>query len=753
MQHRRIVVLLPLLALPVIVSSLAPAPRRGGAAPPPSRARSAAAPALDPAPYAAAAAALRAGDGERAQRLLARAAAGRPRRMAEVLVLSALYAYSSGDAGQARELLAAAPEAGPFADWRLFLLAELAREEGDEAAAAAALERLLATCPDSPLRPEAYVAAARLADERGLERRALALVEAARAEGLRGSDAAALEHLAWRIGHRLDDEGVRESAARRLLVEAPLDAGHLKVADTFRAFDGSLDLAAVLSADEVKRRAHTFLDRAQLPEAALSVLDGLPERERDLEWHLLKARALTGARRGGEALALLEPLAAGERPLSARLEWERSLATASLAERGGRAERRDLLRASYRHLSRAARLAEPSPGAAADVPGSELLDLSPEALRGLAADLMDAGLFDQAVETLRILRLLDPRDATGADALWERGWRAYRNGDATTAIGTWTALAELYPEDGDAQRGAYWKARALEELGEEERALELYRELVATSDTADFYSRQALARLDGEVLPRDLRPVVEVAGPWRVDPALTRAKLLTDLGLDALALRELELVADTADARDLLALRAIVAGRQGERRSSLQMLRAAFPALGGARQASVPEEVLLAYYPLLYPETIRAEAERHRLPPSLVAGVIRQESAFDPRATSPVGARGLMQLMPGTARDMSRKLGLRYDPSRLYEPEVSVRLGTAYLRELIDRFDSVELALAGYNGGPNRIRRLWKEGQGELDAFVETLSLEESRNYVKRILVLADSYRQLYPDGAWPAGV
>ncbi len=750
MQFRRTVVLLPLLALPVALSSFTPVSRHGGAAPPPA-ARPAAAPAFDPAPYAAAAAALRAGDAERAQRLLARAAAGRPGRMGQVLVLTALYAQASGDAGQARELLAAAPKNGPLEDWRLFLLAELADEDGDEAAAAAALERLLANCPTSPLRPQAYVTAARLADEDGEERRALALVEAARAEGVEGKSAAALEHLAWRIGHHLDDESVRESAARRLLVEAPLDAGHLKVADTFRAFDGTLDLAAVLSVDEVKRRALTFLDRAQLPDAALSVLDGLPEGERDLEWHLLKARALTGSRRGAEALALLAPLAAAERPLSARLEWERSLAAASLAERSGRAERHGFLQASYRHLSRAARLAEPSP-AASRGPRPELLDLSAEALRDLAADLMDAGLFDEAVDTLRILRLLDPRDTTGADALWERGWRAYRNDDATTAVGTWTALAELYPEDGDAQRGAYWKARALEDLGETERARELYRELIATSDTADFYSRQALGRLGGDALPGDLRPVVEVAGPWRIDPTLQRAKLLTDLGLDEIALRELELVADTADARDLLAVRAIIAGRQGERASSLQMLRAAFPALGGARQGSVPEEVLLAYYPLLYADTIRVEAERHHLPPSLVAGVIRQESAFDPRATSPVGARGLMQLMPGTAREMSRKLGVRYDPSRLYDPEFSVRLGTAYLRELIDRFDSVELALAGYNGGPNRIRRMWEEGHGELDSFVETLSLEESRNYVKRILVLADSYRQLYPDGAWSVG-
>ena len=163
----------------------------------------------------------------------------------------------------------------------------------------------------------------------------------------------------------------------------------------------------------------------------------------------------------------------------------------------------------------------------------------------------------------------------------------------------------------------------------------------------------------------------------------------------------------------------------------------------------MPAEILRAYYPLQYEDAIRANAERTGLPPHLVAGIIRQESAFDPRATSPVGARGLMQLMPGTAREVSGKLDMAYEPSRQYDPEVSVRLGTTYFKQLLDGFDgNVELALAGYNGGPNRIRRMWNEASGTgagLDDFFENLSIEESRNYVKRILVLADSYRQLYP--------
>jgi soluble lytic murein transglycosylase len=129
--------------------------------------------------------------------------------------------------------------------------------------------------------------------------------------------------------------------------------------------------------------------------------------------------------------------------------------------------------------------------------------------------------------------------------------------------------------------------------------------------------------------------------------------------------------------------------------------------------------------------------------------MVRQESAFDHHATSHAGARGLMQLMPATAREVAGKIGLPYSPGRLAEPAFNVTLGTTYFRDVLGMFDgNLELALAGYNGGPYRIRRLWREAAGAvpLDAFLEGLPVEESRIYTKRILLLADSYRQLYPE-------
>jgi soluble lytic murein transglycosylase-like protein/thioredoxin-like negative regulator of GroEL len=688
--------------------------------------------------YAQAARALRQRNLQEARQLLQDVAKNHPREAARVQLVEGLYASESGDPGLAQELLATTPDGDDdhmLEDWRLMLLAESSLANDDTDAAITALEHLLASCPDSSLRPQAYLQAARLAREEGDERRTLSLIQDARREGVSGKAAVELENLAWKIGREIDDDQVSREAGRRLLAEAPLTAGALGVADTFRALDGDLNWNHILSAGQVKQRARSFLSLERLS-AALDTLDNMPQAQRDVEWHLLRARALIQSGKPQDALSALDGAPARSREDRAGVEWERAVATAGLASGVAAGDHRALLESSHEHLAQAVRL------------GGET-QLSSDTLEDLYDDFLDAGLIPQAVDVLKTLRRLDPGDSTGARDLWERGWSAYRRNDFERAVTLWADLAEVYPEHGDAQRGRYWQARALEQLGRPGQARRIYSEMIASSDTSDFYGRRAVVRLGETPVSSEIQLAKASESQFPSDPRLERAKLLTDLGLDELARREMELVEDDANPRDLLALRAIVLGREGKRRESIALLREAFPALGGPQQSTVPEEILRAYYPMDYQETIVAAARANGLPPSLVAGIIRQESAFDPRATSPVGARGLMQLMPPTAKEMASRLDARFPEDGLYDPEFSIELGSAYVKQLLRMFDgNVELALAGYNGGPNRILRLWNEAgpAPELDAFVENLGLEESRDYVKRILVLADSYRQLYPE-------
>jgi soluble lytic murein transglycosylase len=677
--------------------------------------------------YAPAAQALRKRNLQVARQELEKVATRHPEQAVQARVVAGLYAYATGDASLATSLLTeAATPGGALEDWRLYLLAASAAQRGDAALARTTYARLLGDCPTSPLRPRAFLDSAKLAAANGDDRLALDLATQARKAGIEGDEGRELDNLAWRLGLKLADPQAQREAGLRLLMEDPLSAAASQAAHTFRALDGGRDWTRLLSPQDVLHRAQSFLESGSVF-AALSTLDALPDEERSFDWNLLRARCLTQSGRGREAFSLLGSLLPATPDERTSLDWERVRAMAAAGDAQSASVYLQRLLTSHARLQ-----------------------LSEVALRRLYKDFLNAGLLQPAVDTLRLLRRLDPLDDTGAAALWERGWQEYQSGQKASAVDSWTVLAELYPHCGDAHRGIYWKARVMEELGQSDAARELYRGLVATSDTSDFYSRQALAWLGQTQAPEGVALAQTPAGIWPAEAALKRTKLLTDLGLDDLASEELNLVAPGANRRDVLALKGLILCHKGDPRSGLVLLREAFPALGGPYQSTVPAEVLFAYYPL--PEdfagAILAYARSAGVPANLVAGIIRQESAFDPRATSPVGARGLMQLMPPTAREMAQRVGVSYQPNQLYNPDLSVRLGTTYVKELLTDFDgNVELALASYNGGPNRIKRLWQESgpQVRLDDFLETLKLDESRNYVKRILVLADSYRQLYP--------
>jgi soluble lytic murein transglycosylase len=132
----------------------------------------------------------------------------------------------------------------------------------------------------------------------------------------------------------------------------------------------------------------------------------------------------------------------------------------------------------------------------------------------------------------------------------------------------------------------------------------------------------------------------------------------------------------------------------------------------------------------------------------VLRGLVRQESVFDPQARSRAGALGLTQLMPATAKSLSRSvLRIRYRRAFLYDPSMNARLGAAYLRSLYDRFSDNPLwALAAYNGGPTRMARVLRENAGlPEDEVFESHPAYETRDYVRRVMLFAGSYRELYP--------
>jgi soluble lytic murein transglycosylase len=219
-------------------------------------------------------------------------------------------------------------------------------------------------------------------------------------------------------------------------------------------------------------------------------------------------------------------------------------------------------------------------------------------------------------------------------------------------------------------------------------------------------------------------------------------EVLRELGLYAEArLEEAELIRQARDTADRLLETAVAFRRHGEPAQALRLATRAL-ALGAERD----QTLLTLLYPVLRPDALLNLANERQLDPALVAGLIRQESNFDASATSRAGARGLMQIMPGTGSHIARRE--RYplwDPVLLYEPDVSLEMGTTHLASLINSYGHPNYVLAAYNAGGSRVRR-WQRRAGVEDPelFVERIPYRETRDYVKIVQANRDVYAGLY---------
>jgi soluble lytic murein transglycosylase len=158
---------------------------------------------------------------------------------------------------------------------------------------------------------------------------------------------------------------------------------------------------------------------------------------------------------------------------------------------------------------------------------------------------------------------------------------------------------------------------------------------------------------------------------------------------------------------------------------------------------SEPEWYQRIRYPLRYETIVRAHARNYDLPPTLLAAVIYTESKFDASARSDAGAVGLMQLLPETAKGIAlRTGGHRFVVSDLLDPEINVRYGSWYLRNLIDRYDDVPTALAAYHAGQGNVDEWRRRGVG--------IQFAETRAYVDRVLDAQHVYADAYADELAP---
>ena len=297
---------------------------------------------------------------------------------------------------------------------------------------------------------------------------------------------------------------------------------------------------------------------------------------------------------------------------------------------------------------------------------------------------------------------------------------ALRNGDWKTLL---DAIAALPEKNQDDSSWKYWRARALEATKRPAEAKELYQSL---SKNASFYGFLASDHLGLPYTSLEQRsPKLDHLIPSLLkEPAIQRALELFALDMKKEARAEWFFALDGRNKLQLLAA-AKLAQQQNHH----------FTAILTISRTKDWNQVELRF-PMAYENIIREEAKGQSVHPALVYGVARRESAFDPNIISSAKAQGLMQIIPSTAKQVARSLGIkRLSKSDTFDPRTNVRMGAKYLKTLLDRFDgNYALATASYNAGPHRMPRWAPDYPLEAARWVESIPFKETRNYVQAVM-------------------
>ncbi len=389
----------------------------------------------------------------------------------------------------------------------------------------------------------------------------------------------------------------------------------------------------------------------------------------------------------------------------------------------------------------------------ADTPGLRMAErVKIQWLSGVWAE--DNNAMQEAVTAYAAVSRSAGPPAIRRRALWRLGWLHYQQGAWEDARDRFHDLAATARDHGWQSRARYWKARALERMGRKDEAHTWYRR-VATERPMTYYGQLAQSRLR---IPLTAEPETRVQ--WKEPESagsassglqdnvhFQKAKELSALGLREEAVGELASLQThyRGQPQRLYALARSMM-EYGAYDAALLIARRHFPDALERHQVPHDSPLWKMAYPTGYVRAIRGYADPH-VDPFLVAGIIREESLYNPRALSPVGAAGLMQFMPKTANRVARRLGLgSVDREDLFEGEVNVRLGVSYVGELLHTYQGNQIhAIAAYNAGPDAVKRwIARFGERDPDEFVELISYKETRRYVKRVITSSRIYHHLY---------
>lgn len=367
----------------------------------------------------------------------------------------------------------------------------------------------------------------------------------------------------------------------------------------------------------------------------------------------------------------------------------------------------------------------------------------------LLGDLaIDAGDAAAAQRWLSLLGSRYPSSSTAPRAALLAALIRLARGDAADAERDLARGVAAFSRSGEADAFRYWLGRARRATGQRVSADSIFRDLLARGPES-YYAIRAAERLDTVAWSID-RPDAPAHDTLGV--TFERVRLLERLGLDVEARFELDFLASGAVTADEMIKLAEVMLVHGYTSRATQLGQRALTR-GAAREA----RTLRLIYPLPWADALRTAGKAERVDALLAASVIRQESGFQPHATSRTDARGLMQVMPAVGKELGRAFGFSdLDPALLWQPELNIPLGMRHFGNALKRYPEPERALAAYNAGQSRVNR-WSATLlsgprratvtapiGDIELFVERIPYVETRDYVRIVMRNWGVYRMLY---------
>jgi soluble lytic murein transglycosylase len=391
---------------------------------------------------------------------------------------------------------------------------------------------------------------------------------------------------------------------------------------------------------------------------------------------------------------------------------------------------------------------------------------TPKALLRFARIVDDRNELDEASRLYHQMAERFPDHDDAMFSFWQTAWLQYRLGRYSLAAAIWRLFIKRFPQNAWRPQVLYWLGRVAQHRDYPSNAQALYQR-VAMDYPLHYYSLRAREQLRQLSVPPPpiTVPNSDAHWPWETEPSVSvpspMTRQVTPEQFHLIRVREFQHLQMHRKAQaEISALAAVLPQRHAstyflaELSAQNNHQLAAFRYLNQIVSTLTPAQIRglpRAFWTLLYPKTfwdhITPPATHHDLSPYLVLSVIRQESAFNPRAFSRAGARGLMQLIPSTARIVARQTRVRrFNLHMLFEPGANIQLGTHYYSRQLQQFDrNPVFALAAYNAGPHRVEA-WRQRWPDLpmDEFIEQIPFQETRLYVKLVLRNLLVYEYLY---------